>query len=371
MKNTVLRLSLLAALCLSGATCGSTVAARSPRALRAVSAATSGRVALVPYGAPAGLFTLAAPGGWLRDEVESPARTAWIAPDRSARLSLSLMDLPTTADATALRRAAAALVPANTLYSIQQLVSGDVLVWWVSGNARGGRARTHVLLRATGARLATLSLTFPAPLASQYAPLLAQIAATLSVDGWVVLGATGPQARQVRFGPDPGAWLPAVSGDVSATAAGAVLEIGLLARERFVVATPPLPTSGDTRALVRLTPQAGVRAGLVVRASGQGPQQQFYACWLDATQQVGCFAALGDRWETLLPPTHSNAVQPAARNTMVLTAEGDQLQLTINDTPVATIVDARLATGVAGIYLENFATSAGATFTDLRITTRT
>jgi hypothetical protein len=116
--------------------------------------------------------------------------------------------------------------------------------------------------------------------------------------------------------------------------------------------------------------QGNARAGLALRWSqddqGRG---SYYACWIDGANLFGCFVSVADIWTTLQEPIANDAIRPGEANKVSFSAVGDAITFSVNDTELARFSDARVASGVPALYLENFDTEAGAAYDDVAIVT--
>jgi hypothetical protein len=114
--------------------------------------------------------------------------------------------------------------------------------------------------------------------------------------------------------------------------------------------------------------QGNARAGVALRWSQDDARRgSYYACWIDSADLFGCFVSVGDQWTTLQEPISNPAIVPGAVNKVGLTAVGDVVTFSVNDTELARFSDARVAEGVPALYLENFDTEAGAVYDDVTV----
>ena len=98
--------------------------------------------------------------------------------------------------------------------------------------------------------------------------------------------------------------------------------------------------------------------GIIVRDQGPAPRDglnqggRYYVLEVGDLGQVGIWRREEDRWDEILGWTASNAVHPgAAENTLLVTAFGDQLTLSVNGAEVATSTDSVLSQGGVGVFL--------------------
>lgn len=97
--------------------------------------------------------------------------------------------------------------------------------------------------------------------------------------------------------------------------------------------------------------------GLIVRDSGPGPRDglnqrgRFYVLEAGDLGQVGIWRRETDKWIDLVPWTLSAAVRASGPNEVAAQAVGSRLTFLVNQTEVASVVDAVLTDGGVGIFV--------------------
>jgi hypothetical protein len=128
---------------------------------------------------------------------------------------------------------------------------------------------------------------------------------------------------------------------------------------QFVAITAPSGpsfTNGAVLGLFRkVAGPVGGGYGLIVRAQGplDGSDQggRYYIFEVGDKGEVGAWRRESDQWVDLLPWQASAAVNAgAAENRLRVVAAGSQFTFSVNDTPVAQVSDATLASGGVGVF---------------------
>lgn len=105
-----------------------------------------------------------------------------------------------------------------------------------------------------------------------------------------------------------------------------------------------------------------VWVGLAMRYSAGEGKPSYYACWIDTTQQYGCFMVVDGEPTNLVGPAVNDTIKPDEFNMITLAILDEQLTFKINGEEVARYTLDHLLRGVPVIYVENFTTPAGASF---------
>jgi hypothetical protein len=94
----------------------------------------------------------------------------------------------------------------------------------------------------------------------------------------------------------------------------------------------------------------GGSTGLIVRS---GQADDYYTFELHDDGKVAVWRRAGDSWLELLPATSADAVRPGGSpNELMARAVGDQLTLVVNGVQVASVTDATLSQGGAGVFVQ-------------------
>jgi hypothetical protein len=98
--------------------------------------------------------------------------------------------------------------------------------------------------------------------------------------------------------------------------------------------------------------------GIIVRDQGPGPRDglnqggRYYVLEVGDRGEVGIWRREQDQWVDLLAWSPSSAVHPAgAENQLLVSAQGEQLTLSVNGTQVASATDAALESGSVGVFV--------------------
>ena len=185
------------------------------------------------------------------------------------------------------------------------------------------------------------------------ATLTAQPTATASpvpALGWPVVMADPFSADENGWSTGP---FETAGGSVQREIAGSVYRWSVQARQGMVVtANPSVPLLGDFYAAVEGERDSGTRSteyGLVFR---QTDDDNFYSFGVTDEGQFGVFALVNGEWRALRDWTQSDAISVDKVNKLAVLGQGSRFDCFVNDVPVTTVEDDRLALGEVGLLVE-------------------
>jgi hypothetical protein len=168
-------------------------------------------------------------------------------------------------------------------------------------------------------------------------------------------------SRTWNFANDSGDWFigkaPRFSASIANGAYSVVVATGSL---NEVIPPNSVTVADDERIAADTTLQQG-SVGLVVRytTTGSDKARTFYDCFVDTDDQFTCGVMIQDKYSMLVQPTKSGAIKHGQTNHLQLTAIGDKISFTINETTVSEFSDSQITQGSIALEINSTATDPG------------
>jgi hypothetical protein len=176
-----------------------------------------------------------------------------------------------------------------------------------------------------------------------------------------------PGGELYDFSDTKGGWIEDDSDTIRAERVDGLFSITLKVPNNYYVSNPDMEIGTEQGIAATVEPMGDARAGVFVRLTRVEGKSTYYACWIDAQSQYGCFVSIDDEWTTLQDATEDATIIAGAPNRVRMTAYGDTITFSVNGQELATLQDDQIAEGRAGLYLENFEDEVGATYDDVVI----
>nr|PZN17985.1 MAG: hypothetical protein DIU80_23580 [Chloroflexota bacterium] len=337
---------------------------------------------LETYTDPSGLFSISVPTGWnLYDQsTDATKLILWTDEFENALIIVAISESQPALSQEELTERLTAFVETFededdfAMDPPQNLQSGGVqIVWSYTAQAPGGISApllANSFIYQDGDKLSVLTFGVPEEQFDRLRDSLDEMLHSYIVDPSVSLAPGDFERVSYDFSDESGGWATVDDEGVRAEIADGVYTIIIKAPDSYYLSAPDFVPTGDMAVTANVLIQGDSRAGLALRLSrADDGTRSYYACWIDGGDRYGCFVSVNNQWTTLQEPISDAAIIPGAVNKVNFTAVGDVITFSVNDAEVARFTDSRVAEGVPALYLENFATEAGAVFDDVTIVT--
>jgi hypothetical protein len=204
-------------------------------------------------------------------------------------------------------------------------------------------------------------------------PYLNDVLNSYIIDPTIALGEASvamddlPAGKHYDFSDGTGKWVTEKTDSVEADLTGGIYTMRILSPDQYYLSNPDMDSGTDQGIAASVQPKDDSRAGVFLRLTKTNGKRDYYACWINAAGEYGCFVSIKDEWTTLQDATPSDTIKTDAPNRLVMTANGDTITLRINGTEVVNLTDNNVTEGRAGLYLENFKDAVEATYDDVTI----
>ncbi len=176
-----------------------------------------------------------------------------------------------------------------------------------------------------------------------------------------------PTGERYDFSDSKGKWVTEKTDTVEAEIADEIYTLRIKAKDQFYLSNPDMDVGTEQGIAASVQPTQDGRAGVFLRLTKTNGKRDYYACWINAAGEYGCFVSVQDDWTDLQKATTSDVIKTGAPNRLVMTANGDTITLRINGVEVVNATDDMVTEGRAGLYLENFDGPVESTYDDVTI----
>jgi hypothetical protein len=342
----------------------------------------------VTYTHPDGLFSIDVPENWASSDSSNPAVAAvtWTDPANNALVIVFVTEESSELNQDELGERLQAFIdsyqeePDFSSDPAENLESGGVqIIWSYTATADEG-VQAPLLFNSfvyqDGDKISMLTFGVPDDQFPDLKDSLDIMLNSYTIDPAVALDAAPvadddlPDAELYDFSDNKGDWVEEDTGEVSAERSGGVYTVGIVEPDQYYMLNPDMDIGSEQGIAVTVEPGGDSRAGVFVRLRSSNGSRDYYACWIDANSQYGCFVSVDNDWTTLQDATESSELQAGAPNRIKLTMYGDQLTFYINGVEVFSTIDDTVTDGRAGLYLENFADPVTAVYDDVAISSK-
>lgn len=340
---------------------------------------------LEDYSYPTGLFSIKIPTDWTSNDssTDSGAFVTWSDPANNALVGVIISEEQTTLSQEELATKLQDFVntsntePDFSADEPKNLNSGGVQVIWsytaVTDTGAQAKLLVNSFIYQDENKISILLLGVPDAQFDNLKSYLDDIINSFEVNPAVAFAGGSvalddlPEGIRYDFSDDKGSWVTETSEAVEAERSNGVYTLRIKAKDQFYLSNPDMDIGSEQGIAASVQPTEDARAGVFLRLTKNGDTRNYYACWINAVGEYGCFVSVEDNWTDLQEATVSEYIKADAPNRLVMTAIGDQITLRINGVEVLSTTDDQVTEGRAGLYLENFAGPVEASYDDVTI----
>jgi hypothetical protein len=340
---------------------------------------------LEDYAYPSGLFTIKAPTDWTSKDTsgKNGVFVTWSDKANNGLIGVLITENASKLSQDELSKKLQDFVdtsnqePDFQADPPEKLKSGGVLIVWsyTATTSTGTTAKLLVnsFIYQDKNKLSIIMFGVPNAQFETLKPYLNDVLNSYIVDPTVALAEANtamddlPSGVRYDFSDDTGKWVTEKTDAVEAELADGIYTLRIISPDQYYQSNPKMDSGTDQGIAASVQPKDDARAGVFLRLTKTDGKRDYYACWINAAGEYGCFVSIKDEWTTLQDATPSDAIKTDAPNRLVMTAKGDTITLRINGTEVATLTDSQVTEGIAGLYLENFKDPVEATYDDVTI----